>query len=199
MVLPPQTVPAAARVNSFPGSAWIIWFVFLFGFAFFLAFGRVFNAAIFFVFGLLIIPLSPILIGTFVIPPLLAVVFASVRVYRRQYKAAAAYIALICLAAGFSYAAESGLEWLMTQLLLRNYEHQIEAAKATKQDLLTQNARIRLGPPVSAEFRQPQMMWSDNVTIYSEDAASPLLKVDPSCEQKIRPLGRHFYARQGIC
>ena len=182
------------------GPGLLIWLSGLVCGSLFYTFAEVYDETLFFLFGLmwpitfLILPLL------FVVAPISMLAIAFLRLRRRNYRSGALYAASPLVGLALLVGSHSGFEWLMLKQQIGGYKRQIEAAKISNKDVTTKNVEIKLGPPVTARFVKPQMMWSYDSTVYSEDDAGPLItNIDKRCNQSTRPLGDHFYLRTGTC
>jgi hypothetical protein len=177
----------------YPGLGTAFWLLILVVFAFFLAYAYICNETVFFIGGIVLIPIWVIL---FIVVPAGFFVIVLRRLLRRNYGAAAAFVAAPVLGlVGFSLLKD-GFErlWVLT------YEPQIEAAEKAGEGVHTDTVEINVGPPVTAKFLIPQMMWSRDMILYSDDKNNPLItSTDKGCDQSIRSLGGHFYRRSGDC
>ena len=116
-------------------------------------------------------------------------------VFRRNYKSAAAFAAvpivgLICLLMSKSLG-----DWAFLKVQLHGYRNRIEAAVANGKEVSETDVLIKLGPPVTARFVQPGMLWTPvKVIVFDESgAAAEKQNLNEECGDVAHPLGNNFY------
>lgn len=179
--------------SDYPKLGTVFWLLTLGALAFFLAYAYICNEAIFFIGGIALIPICVIL---FIAVPVGFFVIVLRRLLARNYGAAAAFVAAPVLGLVGFPLLEDGFErlWVLT------YEPQIEAAVKAGEGVHTDTVEINVGPPVTAKFLIPQMMWSRDMILYSDDKNDQMIiSIDKACGQSIQSLGGNFYRRSGDC
>src|SRR5215469_11148324 len=121
---------------------------------------KVYDDKVFFLFGLMWPETVLILALLFLVAPICMLVIAFLRLRRRHFRAAAIYGVSPLAGLALLMASHSGFEWLMLKQQIAGYKKQIEAAKASGKDAITNDVEIKLGPPITARFSKRQMMWS---------------------------------------
>lgn len=184
----------------YPGIGTFSWLLTLFCASGIYAYASVCNEFLFFVIALMFIPIISIVAFLFTIVPICLIVVAVRRYRRGQRRAAAAFAIAPVVGLAVLVVSTEAFEWLFLEYDVFVYSRQIEAAEISGKDVHTNDIQINLGPPVTARFGIPQMLWSDDSIVYSEDDRAPLVtSIDKSCGESITPLGWHFYLRRGMC
>ncbi|MBV9824747.1 MAG: hypothetical protein JO001_03565 [Alphaproteobacteria bacterium] len=194
-----NSAPEIGKTSSgYPGVGSIIWLSLIAFSAFATAYIRVCDETIGFMLGLMFEITIPVLVIIFVVIPIFLLAIAVRRLCHGNRKAAAAFVAVPLAGLAMVAVLNRGFEWLLLEYKIVGYQRAIDAARITGKDVLTKDVSINLGPPITASFSIPQMMWSDDAIVYTENDQTSTA-FDKECLRSFRPLGSHFYWRSGIC
>lgn len=115
--------------------------------------------------------------------------------WQGRLRALVGYALVPALGVFGSYGTFSGAKLAATHILVAGYLERIEQARESGNDVDDDSNMIRLGPPITALFPQPGLMFVEAQFIgYDEtDRMDYRAFLESDCEQPTVPLGHHFF------
>jgi hypothetical protein len=140
--------------------------------------------------------------GVFMAGVLTTAIWLAVRSGRqRNYRKMAIFgslplVGALCFFAGMELSMP-----LFMRMLLNDYRQQIGQARETGHDVDEKETTIHLGPPVTARFQQPDLLFNELTFIgYDEtDGMAEDRNLRTGCNERSRSLGDHFYFIDSDC